>query len=244
MPLLSIGRDAKTVKGEKLGVRTAVLYMAPHTVAGRGNVCASASEACRAACLYRAGKGGLPSTQTARINRTRDFFDDAAAFVDALAVEIAAHVAASTRAGMVPAVRLNGTSDIPYERVKGTDGRTIFDKFPTVQFYDYTKHAGRYNLPPNYNLTYSYAEGRGREAVAALKAGRNVAVVFDAKTGRPDWVTFLADTPDALEVPVIDGDASDARFMDARGVVVGLKAKGAARSQASGFVIVGNEIYS
>jgi hypothetical protein len=244
MPLLSIGNDAKTVKGEKLGVRTAILYMAPHTIAGRGNVCASATEACKSACLYTAGKARYSNVQAARINRTRAFFDDAAAFVDALAVEIAAHLAASTRSGMLPAVRLNGTSDIPWERVKGTDGRTLFELFPSVQFYDYTKHTGRYNLPPNYNLTYSYAEGRGREALAALRAGRNVAVVFDAKAGRPDFVKFLADTADAVEVPVIDGDASDARFMDPVGVVVGLKAKGAARSQASGFVIVGNEIYS
>jgi hypothetical protein len=244
MPLLSIGNDAKTVKGEKLGVRTAILYLAPHTIAGRGNVCASASEACRAACLYTAGKARYANVQAARINRTRAFFDNAAAFVDALAVEIAAHEAASTRAGMVPAVRLNGTSDIPWERVKGTDGLTLFERFPSVQFYDYTKHTGRYNLPPNYSLTYSYAEGRSREALAALIAGRNVAVVFDAKAGRPDWVTFLAGTADAVEVPVIDGDESDVRFMDARGVVVGLKAKGAARSQASGFVIVGDEIYA
>ena len=96
--------------------------------------------------------------------------------------------------------------------------------FADVQFYDYTKVPGRDLGIPNYHLTFSLAESNEEDAAAELQRGMNIAVVFD---GVPS---------EYLGVPVVDGDESDLRFLDPSGVVVGLKAKGEARGDTSGFV--------
>jgi hypothetical protein len=144
---------------------------------------------------------------------------------------------------LIPVVRLNGTSDLPWERIKGSSGLTLMQTFPTVQFYDYTKHPGRIwdchygstlphgnPWPPNYHLTYSRSEDNADVAQSFPFGGVNVAVVFGVKRGQPlpkEWGGYS----------VIDGDINDLRFLDPKGVVVGLRAKGKARKDASGFVV-------
>ncbi len=157
---------------------------------------------------------GTNVIQEARRRRTLWLFGDRDGFLRALRDDIARHVASCDRAGFVPVVRLNGTSDIRYEApAYFVDGASLFDTFPAVQFYDYTKLANRRGLPANYHLTFSLAEtARNRaDAVAALDAGLSVAVVLrgagDSVHKRPFPATWNGR-------PLIDGDESDLRFRD------------------------------
>ena len=224
MKLLGIDTNAKTVKGEKLGYMTGILYLAPSDLSTY-QVCAKASTGCREACLYTAGRGAMSNVKKARIAKTRYFFEDRHAFMAQLVVEIKALIKKARKAGMIPVVRLNGTSDIPWERVRVGDYPNIMAMFPEIQFYDYTKRANRKDIPSNYHLTFSLAEDNDADAERALAFGLNVAAVF--KGGLPE--TFMG-------APVVDGDETDLRFLDGEGVVVGLKAKGKAKRDTSGFV--------
>jgi hypothetical protein len=262
MKLLSISSDAKTVKGEALGYLTGVMYLAPAKLSGY-QVCPKASDGCSAACLgWYAGRanivkkgGSTNKIRDARIAKTRWFFEDREGFMAQLVKEIAALVRKAERDGMVPVVRLNGSSDIPWERVPiatranglgdGLEllGENIMELFPDVQFYDYTKRANRKDLPANYHLTFSLAEDNDAEALEALGNGMNVAMVV---TALPEFASLTSDDKlvpcywlDGSNKPtwrVIDGDDSDLRFKDPKGVIVGLKAKGDARKDTSGFV--------
>lgn len=241
MKLLSIDSDPKTTKGKAYGYLTGIMYLAPHTLSGR-NLCPDASPGCIATCLNTAGMGGVfPTIQTGRIARAVYFREDRAAFMRQLVREIAAFVRRAERMGLTPLVRLNGTSDIPWENVyldKGQlgQGGTIFQAFPDVQFYDYTKSALRMRkylsgkFPANYALTFSRSECNEVEAIGVLQSGGNVAIPFSTHKGEAlptRWNGFV----------VTDGDISDARPSDTHGVVIGLRAKGKARKDTSGFVV-------
>lgn len=225
MKLLNIDANAKTVKGQGRGYMTAILYLAPADESGY-EVCPMASKGCRKACLNKAGMGAFSNVQAARIAKTKWYFEDRAAFMAQLVTEVRAFIRKAIKLGLIPVVRLNGTSDIPWERVPIEDQPNIMSLFPTVQFYDYTKRSNRRDLPANYHLTFSLAEDNDSRARVAASNGANIAVVF-----RNDKFpsTFMG-------MPVVDGDADDLRFLDGRGVVVGLKAKGPAKKDVSGFV--------
>jgi hypothetical protein len=242
VPALLTLSNPKTAKGEGYGYLTAILHLSPARLAGF-EVCASSTAGCRAACLNTAGRGGMMAgIHVARLRRTLAFKADRAAFMTRLEREIGAHVRRASRLGLTAAVRLNGTSDIPWEAVKyvSTDGAgirgTIFDVFPDVQFYDYTKHAHRFARPrpENYDLTFSLAESNGSEASEAMRHGARVAVVF-RNAVRPS--ARLWDLPSEWRgVPVVDADRTDLRFLDPPAVWCGLRAKGAAKRDTSGFV--------
>jgi hypothetical protein len=246
MSLLTIG-NPKTLRGEKRGYRTAILHLAPHKLSGF-NVCPSATEGCAAACLNTAGRGGMGTgalagdelananaIQRARVRRTLEYFNDRPAFVATLAHEIGLFVKRCERDGFVPCVRLNGTSDLRWETTPAGDAPSLMAVYPSLQFYDYTKLANRKHLPPNYHLTYSLAEGARNEkgAAVALANGMSVAVVLrgcgDSAHPKP-FPRYWRGRP------LVDGDESDLRFLDPRGVYVGLRAKGRAKHDASGFV--------
>ena len=224
--LLSVGADAKTVKGEKFGYLTGILYLAPANEAGFGNLCPNASAGCLASCLYTAGRGAMSNVKQARIRKTRLFFSDKAKFLATIFEDIGNLIKAGAKEGKKVCVRLNGTSDVPWERLG------IFDKFPQVQFYDYTKSATRAvefatgKMPKNYHLTFSRSESNETSAIQVLKAGGNIAAVFASALPKK-WNGYK----------VIDGDESDLRFNDKKNVVVGLKAKGKGKKDTSGFVI-------
>jgi hypothetical protein len=221
--------NAKTPKGEARGYLTGILYLVPSDGSGLGNLCPFASAGCRAACLYTAGRGVMRPIQEGRLRKTKLFFENAPRFVDMLAEDVKRLVRRAQKKNMLPAVRLNGTSDIPWERMRGTDGQTLMEKFPSVQFYDYTKRPARHKLPPNYHLTFSLSETNLVDAMTEHATGRNVAVVFPTRKGDP-----LPSTWHGLRV--IDGDESDLRFLDEPRVIVGLRAKGRAKGEATGFV--------
>jgi len=228
MKLLSTG-NPKLMKGEKQGYLSFVLHLAPSDLSGY-NTCPMASAGCRAACLNTAGRGGIfkkgESTnviQKARIAKTRMFFEDRETFMLQLVREVKAAIRQAEKKNMIPCFRLNGTSDIRWETVSIGGHKNIMEMFPQVQFYDYTKLTNRRNLPANYHLTFSRSESN---EAALSTVEQNIAVVFNTLPG-----VYLGR-------PVISGDDTDLRFLDPVGVVVGLKAKGKARKDTSGFTVL------
>lgn len=217
--------NAKTPKGERRGWITWILYLAPADISGY-EVCGGRSKECTEACLYTAGRGQMNSVQQARIRKTKWFFEDRAGFMKQLVAEIKRCIQYAKKKGMKPAFRLNGTSDIPWESIRIDQYKNIFEMFPDVQWYDYTKLMGRKKIPKNYHLTYSRSGANEQQIVMALKRGMNISVVFDRV---PDHYMGL---------PVLDGDEDDLRFLDPTERIVGLKAKGKAiKSIHSNFVI-------
>jgi hypothetical protein len=247
--LLNIDANAKTVKGQSKGFMTAVLYLAPFKASGF-NVCPMAEIAgCIAGCLNTAGRGGIAANratfrtpvgrlpdnaiQRARIARTRFYAEGLKEFMAQLVRELEAFCRKADKAGLVPAVRLNGTSDIRFEVIpcqrNGMVYPHIYDAFSAVQFYDYTKISNRRIAGiTNYHLSYSYsARPEYQPHVAkAMAQGLNIVAVFRKEL--PE--TFLGRR-------VVNGDESDLRFLDPAQVVVGLKAKGRARKDTGGFVV-------
>ena len=233
--LIVASKDAKTVKGEKLNILTGVMYFAPSDVS-TFQVCPKASAGCKAACLYTAGHGRFNNVQQGRINKTLWFFQERDTFMAQLVKDVLRIENKAIKLGKIPAIRLNGTSDIAWEKIKvmrdGTEFRNIMLAFPNIQFYDYTKIIGRKSAIalPNYHLTFSLAEDNDSEALQAIKSGYNVAVVMNLKktAEKPsNWSGF----------PVINGDDTDVRFLDAKGGhIVALTAKGDALKDTSGFV--------
>ena len=225
--LISVGTNAKTIKSDKGGEYiTAIIYLAPADLVEGMNVCAMAIMAgCKNGCLFTAGRGAFNSVQQSRIRKTILLRDNPEEFHDLLRKDLIKFQEYCFKKGVVPVVRPNGTSDINY--------RNIAREFPGIQFYDYTKVYNRVakDIPANYHLTISYSEANSdytRKAVEyANKYGVNLAVVFRNKE-LPE--TFLGR-------PVINGDKDDLRFLDPKGVVVGLYAKGKAKKDTSGFVI-------
>lgn len=235
--LLNIDANPKTVKGQKKGYLTAVLYLAPADLSGY-EVCPMASAGCRKACLNLAGRAGIMKAgettnpiQKARIAKTRWYFEDRTSFMAQLEKEIAAFIRKAERLNLTPCVRLNGTSDIPWERIMTASGRAnLMEAFSQVQFYDYTKRHNRKCMggwPSNYHLTYSLAEDNDKRALLALENGINVSAVFRKEL-----------PAEFFGREVVNGDESDLRFLDPKGgVIVGLIAKGRnAKRDTSGFV--------
>jgi len=228
MKLLSVSVDAKTVKSEKFGYLTGILYLAPSDESGVINTCPNASEGCRAACLYSAGRGAFESVKKARINKTIWFKKDQKGFMDQIDKDITALVKKAERDNMIPCVRLNGTSDLPWENIRFKDGKNIMERHASIQFYDYTKSSVRIGkfldgkLPSNYHLTFSRSESNAKVAKSLFDKGATVAIVYYSVP---------------VHVKVVNGDDSDLRFLDPSNSIVALKAKGKAKKDQSGFVV-------
>ena len=238
--LLNVDTNAKTVKGQSSGYLTGILYLAPATLAGVGNLCPNASAGCLSACLFTAGFAGVYETvNVARVMRTRLLHDQKKVFLSMLEGEIKAVIRRAEKLGLKPAIRLNGTSDLPWENL----APELFQKFSHVQFYDYTKSFKRAlayakrELPANYHLTFSLAENNATLANLALDAGVNVAAVVSGLKSK----TIVLPTSTVAR-DVFDADKHDLRFTDApglngRGRVGILTAKGKAKRDVSGFVL-------
>jgi len=223
--LLAIGGDPKTRKGQKEGYLTAILYLVPAGQLGTKNLCPWAG-ACKQACLFSQGRGKMSNVQKGRLRKTKEFEKDPQQFVDKIKIEIAKAIQWTEKQGYKLSVRLNGTSDVAWEKYG------IHEQFPNTPFYDYTKGSHRVEkylsgkLAPNYSLTFSRDEANGLKAQQLAKRGANVATVF------------RKDLPDSWHsLPVLNGDINDLRFLDPKGHIVGLLAKGTAKQDTSGFVI-------
>lgn len=228
--------NAKTTKGEKKGYLTGILYLAPANEAKSAgydvpNACPFASAGCKRACLFTAGRGAFSNVKLARIRKTIELMAGKKwnekphpGALEKLRADIAALEKKAKRLKMRPAVRLNGTSDFP---VHSWD---LMEQFPKIQFYDYTKDFSRMKLflsealPKNYHLTFSRSEKNTAECIEILRRGGLVAMVFK-------------DVPKKfMGHAVKNGDESDLTFTRGKGIL-GLKAKGKARKDQSGFVI-------
>jgi len=239
MHLLSVG-NPKTLKGMSQGYNTYILHLAPGSLSGH-NTCPKATAGCLSACLNTAGRGGMfkrgentNTIQQARIRKTQLFYNDRDAFMALLVKDILLAIKQSKAKGLVPVFRLNGTSDISWEKYPVKMGNVyysnIFEAFGYLQFYDYTKVLGRkVSGISNYSLTFSAADGNDLDVLLARKAGYNIAVVFGIKKTEPMPAEYMG-------LPVFNGDESDLRFLDPKQVVVGLYAKGKAKKDTSGFV--------
>jgi hypothetical protein len=239
MNLLTVG-NPKVLKGMSQGYMTYILHLAPANLSGY-ETCAKRTTGCTAACLNTAGRGGMFKKgentnviQKARIRKTKMFFEDRITFMNLLVKDIELAIKQSVKKGLIPVFRMNGTSDLAFEKYEvlrnGQSYTNIFYAFPEVTFYDYTKILGRkIKMIPNYSLTFSAADGNDADVYRAIAEGYNVATVFGLKKTEPMPETYLGRT-------VFNGDDSDLRFLDPKGVVVGLYAKGKAKKDTSGFV--------
>jgi hypothetical protein len=247
-------QNAKTSKGESLGYYTGILYLSPANESGLMNTCVMASIECIAACLKASGRLNMPKSVQSRIEKTRLLFHARELFLDSLRWDIGMTIRRASQLGycshckdvqtkrtgrnankcrmckgtletVKPAVRLNGTSDLPWLAM------LLSAEFPDVVFYDYTKLPRPYlRVRPNYRITFSYSGHNLAESLDALSHGVNVAAVFNVPKGMP--------LPDSWQgFPVIDGDTHDLRFLDATGVIVGLRPKGKKAKVKSAFLI-------
>ena len=239
MKLLSVG-NPKVLKGMSQGYMTYILHLAPANLSGY-ETCAKRTTGCTAACLNTAGRGGMFKKgeftnviQKARIRKTKMFFENRIEFMAMLVKDIELAIKQAGKIDMIPVFRLNGTSDIAFEKYEvvrdGVMYRNIFTAFPDIQFYDYTKILGRKTVAyENYHLTFSAADGNDVDVANAIAQGYNIATVFGIKKTLPMPETYMG-------IPVFNGDESDLRFLDPKGVVVGLYAKGKAKKDTTGFV--------
>ena len=224
--------NPKIQKGTKMGYLSFILHLAPADVSGY-NTCPKATAGCKAACLNTAGRGGMfkrgettNTIQKARIRKTRYFFEDRAGFMADLVADIRKAIKFAAKKDLTPVFRLNGTSDLSWEKYEAAHGKNIFELFDYVQFYDYTKVPKRkVEGIKNYHLTFSQADGNGKDADWAISKNMNVTVVFDKIPA------------EYKGKPVYNADETDLRFLDPKGVVLGLKAKGRAKKDRSGFVV-------
>ena len=241
-------QQAKMIKtGKGSNYLPYIMHLYPYKLPNTNKVtCAKASPSCIEACFGHVGRLRLSK---AKLKRTELFFSDRKTFLSMLKAEITLEQIKVKREKAKMSLRLNGTSDIAWESI----APEIFDMFPDIQFYDYTKIASRFKkvLPKNYHLTFSLSENNKTEAMELLEMGHNVAVVFRRKAGHPyylkqgmkGWIKgeripFVEALPKNWNgYKVIDGDKSDLRFNDKKGVVVGLRSKGLkALNDTQGFV--------
>lgn len=222
--------NPKTVKGEKYGIRTAVLYLSPAKKSGV-NLCAMSHIAkCEGPCLDEAGRGAMSSVQMSRLRKTLFMLQYWDEFKAMLLTEVLIHAKYCAKHDLRCAVRLNGTTDIRWEN-KLWDAMVSLHREHGVQWYDYTKIANR--MVPDlsiYDLTFSYSgvPEYQRYVKTAVDMGMRLAVVFRYRIDIPK--TFMG-------MNVVDGDDSDLRFLEPQGVVSALYAKGKAVHDDSGFVV-------
>lgn len=230
--LISNGNtNAKTIKNDQ---ETYILYLSPYNLNDTGkNVCPFATKGCAAACLNSAGRGKFSNVQLARRRKTNLFFQDPQSFTQQLAMDLAKINNKALKENKTIFVRLNGTSDINFEKLLNRYLNISFAQFMGLKFYDYTKDKNKaleYSTNEKrekYRITYSRSEkDTDMDIKTLLNNGVNVAAVFSKELPN-----------NYLGYPVINGDETDLRFNDQLGVIVGLKAKGDAKKDTSGFVI-------
>lgn len=223
-----LSTSVKVEKCLSVGVYLRVLFLTP------GIFCPGATRGCLRACLgHTSGRMHMPTHAVARDRRAAQYLENPALFMARLTLELAEHCQEATRRNLLPAIRLNASSDLPWEEVHPE----IFAQFPQVQFFDYTKVSSRMEhfvrrrsaagpWPENYYLTFSATPENQPIAQSFLAQGRNVTTVFWPELPLTYW-----------GLPVIDGDNHDARFLDPQGVIVGLRAKGSAQADLTGFTV-------
>ena len=226
--LLSKGStNAKTSKNPET---TYILYLAPYTQNSKKiNICPKASKGCAASCLFSAGRGAFSNVIQSRVNKTEYYLHDKEKFILQLAGELVKINKKASKETNQTLIRLNGTSDLDFVYLLKKYANFDISNYNNLHFYDYTKILGKvkkYIDNKNYTLTFSRAEDNEAETIQALKIGSNVSAVFSG------------DLPKTYKgFKVVDGDKTDSEMLAFKGLILGLKAKGKARKDISGFVI-------
>lgn len=243
MTLLAVDSNAKTVKGQEMGYFTAISYLAPYKQAnGKTSLCGDATIGCIDACLYTSGMGVFPKVQQARIDKALKFIENPKAYMVKLHKEIEKLF---KKYGTALVIRLNGTTDIPFENLKyvynDIEYTNIFSAFPNITFYDYTKNPRRVlkNDISNYYLTFSRAETKLNieASKVILNEGKNVAIVFSEKLYN-ELILKGEILYNGKLVNILDGDQNDLRFLDKQNSIIALKAKGSkGKKDNTGFVV-------
>ena len=226
--LLSKGStNAKTSKNPET---TYILYLAPYTQNSKKiNICPKASAGCAASCLFSAGRGAFSNVIQSRVNKTEYYLHDKEKFILQLAGELVKINKKASKETNQTLIRLNGTSDLDFVYLLKKYANFDISNYNNLHFYDYTKILGKvkkYIDHKNYTLTFSRAEDNEAETIQALKIGSNVSAVFSGDLPK----TYKGFT-------VVDGDKTDSEMLAFKGLILGLKAKGKARKDTSGFVI-------
>jgi hypothetical protein len=220
----NVNHSSKLKKNGKIsGQLTYGVYLAPAKESGY-QVCPNATKECKLGCLNTSGRAGIEifsgktMIKDARIKRTRLFFEHNEYFMAWLIAEIKAKRAKAKRDNLGFSVRLNATSDIDWQNTY-YKGYNVFEIFPDVIFYDYTKNVKKFiNKPDNYHLTFSYTGRNWDKCKVVLEQGNNVAMVFNVKKETEIPAMYKG-------YDVINGDITDYRVDDAKGIIVGLKWK-------------------
>ena len=209
---------------------TYIIYLSPASTSGY-NVCSHSTNECRLGCLATSGHAGMELTagksiiKNCRITKTKLFYEQPEYFMDWLIAEIKMYNKKAIKDNYYFSVRLNGTSDINWQNVK-INNQTIFELFPNIQFYDYTKNFNKFNyIAPNYHLTYSYTGRNWQLCKSLLSKGYNIAMIFNVKNESELPAMYK-------DYTVINGDLTDYRINDAKGIIVGLKFKHISNKQA------------
>ena len=229
-----LSKGSTNTKTAKNNIETYILYLAPHTQNSKKiNICPKASKGCAAACLFSAGRGRFSNVIVSRTNKTEYYLSDKKTFINQLSKELIKIASKSIKQNTKIAIRLNGTSDLDFiALIKKYNNLDLLNgqQFKNLVFYDYTAILGKIKkyINTSYKLTLSRKENNESEILEALKLGGNVAAVF--KNDLPKKYKGFT---------VIDGDQSDLMMLYNKNVILGLKAKGDAKKDKSGFVIDG-----
>ena len=237
----SINSSSKIIKGEKFNEFTYIIYLAPSNLSGY-NVCSMSTMECVKACLHNSGHNKIDTSgkiNKSRIEKTKLFFENRELFMGLLFGEIYKAKAKAVKQGFNFSVRLNGTSDLDV-RLFNYKGVNVLNEFKDCVFYDYTKVLNRFSkiTASNYDLTASFSGHNMIECVNILanNLGR-VAIVFEGNVLPKSFMGFR----------VIDGDVSDIRYKDDKGVIVGLKFKKVRAkidTSNNAFIIPQNSLFS
>lgn len=226
-----INSSAKLLKSGKVSKQyTYGLYLAPANLSGY-NTCTHSTPECRMGCLNTSGRAGieefsgLTMIHDCRVKKTKLFYEQPQFFLAWLMDEIEAGQRKAKKDDYYFSVRLNCTSDIDWQNVK-INGQSIFEIYPDINFYDYTKNPSKFvNKPSNYHLTLSYTGRNWGLCEEVLKRGFNIAMVFNVKDESQLPATYKG-------YKVINGDLTDYRIDDGNGIIVGLKWKRIANREA------------
>ncbi len=208
--LLSDGKTNTKLAKNKL--KTYGLSLIPHTLnSSQENLCKFSTAECRRLCLNMSGRAGFNSVQMARLYKTDFYVEHRELFINKLWSELQV-INSKDHA----AVRLNVVSDVDWEEEFKKYNKSL-GNFPNIIFYGYTKNPFviENNMLKNQHYTFSFSGGNWNWCEKFLKEKKaNVAVVF--KNAIPSEYKGFK---------IINGDLSDERFEDEKGVIVGLKYK-------------------
>jgi hypothetical protein len=242
IPAKLLSKGTTNAKTSKNSLETFILYMSPADQNSKGaDLCPFRSKGCTSACLYTAGRGKFNNVQRARMNKSEYFIRDKKTFLSQLALELKAINKRQLKKGTKAAIRLNGTTDVDFlYLLKNRVGLDAL-QLEGLVFYDYTKdpHRVKRYAGTNYTLTFSRAEDNEPQALEILENSGIVSAVFAEKLPQfyKGFEVFDGDKADDIMIKASKAVKVLKRTRKGQGLILGLKAKGDAKKDTSGFVI-------